>query len=127
MRILSAIRGPLAVLALLAVLAVAGSARAESFLDGFEDLPLMPGLRQSEHGTTLFDTPYGRIVEAYATGPTTPAQVITFYAETLPQLGWTRTAEAAFQREGEVLYIEFPRPQSGGASGLVVRFEVSPD
>lgn len=127
MRIPSAIRAPLAALAVLAVLASAGTARAESFVDGFEDLPLMPALRQSDQGTTLFDTPYGRIVEAYASGSATPAQVVGFYAETLPQLGWTRTADTEFRREGEVLHIEFPRPQQGGGSGLVVRFEVSPD
>ncbi|SOE00278.1 hypothetical protein [Caenispirillum bisanense] len=126
MRILPAIRAPLAVLAALVVLALAGGARAESFVDGFEDLPLMPGLQQSTDSTTLFDSPYGRIVEAYASGPTTPAQVLDFYAETLPQLGWTRSANAEFRREGETLHIAFPRPP-GGASGLVVRFEVSPD
>ncbi|WP_343863248.1 hypothetical protein [Caenispirillum bisanense] len=114
-------------LAVLAVLAAAGSGRAESFLDGFEDLPLMPALRQSDDATTLFDTPYGRIVEAYATGSTTPQQVLDFYVATLPQLGWQQVGQSEFRREGESLRIEFPRPHPGGPAGLVVRFEVSPD
>ncbi len=113
-------------LAVLTVLAAAGAGRAESFLDGFEDLPLMPALRQSDHTTTLFDTPYGRIVEAYATGSTTRQQVLDFYVSTLPQLGWRQVGQTEFRREGESLRIEFPRPRPGGPA-LVVRFEVSPD
>ncbi|GAA0566990.1 hypothetical protein GCM10009099_00390 [Caenispirillum bisanense] len=127
MRIPAFIRASGAVLAVLAVLAAAGSGRAESFLDGFEDLPLMPALRQSDDATTLFDTPYGRIVEAYATGSTTPQQVLDFYVATLPQLGWQQVGQSEFRREGESLRIEFPRPHPGGPAGLVVRFEVSPD
>lgn len=128
MRIPAFIRVSCGVLAVLTVLAAAGAGQAESFLDGFEDLPLMPALRQSEDATTLFDTPYGRIVEAYATGAgTTRQQVLDFYVATLPQLGWQQVAQTEFRREGESLRIEFPRPHPGGPAGLVVRFEVSPD
>jgi hypothetical protein len=115
-------------LALLVALPVGTEAGGAAFLDGFEDLPLMPRLSQQTDRTVVFDSPYGRIVEAYAAGRATPAQVLEFYGATLPQLGWTRQDSRIFRREGEVLRIEFPRPsQKGGSPALLVRFEVSPD
>ncbi|WP_404382063.1 hypothetical protein [Caenispirillum salinarum] len=114
-------------LALLVFLPLGPGARGAAFLDGFEDLPLMPSLSQQTDRTTVFDSPYGRIVEAYASGRATPGQVLDFYGATLPQLGWTRQDARVFRREGEVLRIEFSRPSPGGAPALLVRFEVSPD
>ena len=58
------------------------------FVAGLEDLPLMPGLDAVREAGVWFDTPQGRIVEAYATGPVTRGAIEAFYAETLPQLGW---------------------------------------
>lgn len=126
MRFWASIGAP-ALAAALIVAVPSGPARTATFVDGFEDLPLMPSLRQEGERTLLFDSPYGRIVEAFATGRATRAQVADFYGATLPQLGWTRVAATVFRREGEVLRIEFPRPARGGAPGLLVRFEVSPD
>lgn len=80
---------------------------AETFVYGFEDLPLMDGLTQRAQNSVLFDTPQGRIVQASAVGETTPELVIAFYDQTLPQLGWTRVAEGQYQREGERLRFEF--------------------
>lgn len=95
---------------------------AETFVYGFEDLPLMRGLSQVAGNSVLFDTPQGRIVQASATGALTQAAVLKFYAETLPQLGWTRVAEDEFQREGEMLKLEF----DNAAPELEVRFLVEP-
>ena len=80
---------------------------ADNFVFGFEDLPLMEGLNQVSQDSVLFDTPQGRIVQASAVGMIAEAEVIVFYDSTLPQLGWTRTAAATYQREGEVLRLEF--------------------
>jgi len=96
-----------------------------AFVDGIEDLPLMPGLRERAERTLVFDTPQGRIVEAFASGTVAPGAVLDFYAETLPQLGWRRDGEALFRRAGEVLALEFSASPKDG-TGVQVRFSLSP-
>lgn len=112
----------LLIAAVLAAAAV-GAAAQERFVGGTEDLPLMAGLSEVAGRGMVFDTPAGRIVEAYARGPVTREQVLEFYAATLPQLGWRADGAAAFRREDEVLKLEFPAP---GPDGLVVLFTLSP-
>lgn len=97
-------------------------AAESAFVDGFDDLPLMPGLAQDGGSTTVFDSPYGRIAEASAHGRTTRAEVLAFYRAALPQLGWQPRASGTWQREGEVLSIEV----SPAAGGVIARFQVSP-
>lgn len=114
-------------LAAAAVAAGAGGAPPDgAFLSAIADLPLMRALEERRESGLVFDTPAGRIVEAYATGPVERAQVLAFYAETLPQLGWTPAGEARFRREGEVLTLEFPAA-GVGARGLTVRFSLAPE
>lgn len=104
-----------------------GVAAAESvFMTGFEDLPLMDGLKQSEDAAVAFDSPGGRIVEAYAQSERIEKQqVMEFYDKTLPQLGWTRlkkktgTSSFSYAREGEELTISV----DDGAPATV-RFEL---
>ena len=99
----------------------------DDFVSGFEDLPLMSGLIQLEDGAVSFDSPSGRIVEAYAESPTLTADKISkFYADTLPQLGWKKNKNEkqknglAFTRDGESLEISFEK-----SSHIVVRFELT--
>ncbi|HKJ72924.1 MAG TPA: hypothetical protein VKA19_02300 [Alphaproteobacteria bacterium] len=97
------------------------------FLSGFEDLPLMDGLTEQADSGVVFDKPDGRIVERYASGPLSRDSVMTFYRNTLPQLGWrARRAKKAhtlaFKRDDELLDIEFKK----AGSELVVRFSVTP-
>lgn len=104
---------------------LAGPAWAESpaFVAGFEDLPLMPGLTGQDEGGMVFDSPAGRIVEATAGGLLSRRQVSAFYAQTLPELGWTAKGPETYQRDREVLRLDYTerRPQ-----GIVVRFSLSP-
>ena len=95
---------------------------ADNFVFGFEDLPLMDGLTQVAQDSVLFDTPQGRIVQATAVGPIDKDSVLTFYRTTLPQLGWIMAGDAEFQREGEILKLEF----SERDSQLEVRFLIEP-
>lgn len=105
-----------------ALLFLASAQAADNFVFGFEDLPLMDGLTQVAQDSVLFDTPQGRIVQASAVGNATEASVIAFYDSTLPQLGWTQIAAATYQREGEVLRLEF----STMNQQLVVAFLAEP-
>ena len=107
-----------------AVLAAAvGAAAQERFVGGTEDLPLMAGLSEVSRRGMVFDTPAGRIVEAYARGPVSRDQVLDFYAATLPQLGWRPDGAASFRREDEVLKLSFPSTDGGG---LMVLFTLAP-
>jgi len=96
---------------------------ADRFVRGIEDLPLMPGLAEAPDAGVVFDTPSGRIVQTEATGQVSRDQVLVFYAETLPQLGWRLLAADLFRREDEVLKIEF---DDVGVPGTTVRFALSP-
>ena len=95
------------------------------FIKDIEDLPLMPGLVEELGSGTAFDTAQGRIVEAYATGPVSEGGVMAFYEKTLPQLGWRRLDIGVFQRENEVLKLEFPGGP-GAAPPLTVGFRLMP-
>lgn len=97
------------------------------FVAGLEDLPLMPGLSTLEDAAVVFDTPQGRIVEAFATGAVSRAAIEAFYAETLPQLGWTQADGGSWRREGEALRLEFVEGSENRGQGLIVRFALSPD
>jgi hypothetical protein len=107
---------------LLAVfLLIAPLSAGDAFVEGFEDLPLAPGLVNVPEAGTGFDKPTGRIVVAYASGKTNRAAVEKFYSSTLPQLGWTRQG-SAYLREGERLTIEV----LGAEGGVTVRYTLAP-
>lgn len=96
------------------------------FMSGFEDLPLMDGLKQPEDTAVSFDTPSGRIIEAYAQSDKISKQkIVEFYDNTLPQLGWLRLSEKkgdvsfSYAREGEVLTISIE-----DGTPVAVRFEL---
>lgn len=99
---------------------------AAGFVDGFEDLPLMPALSQDPGSVTTFDSPYGRIIESAASGRTSRQAVLDFYAQTLPQLGWDSANNpkdpTSYRREGETLSLDV-REKNGA---VTVRFQVSP-
>ena len=112
-------------------------AASNSYIAGFEGLPLMPGLTEKAEDRVIFDTPAGRIVEATTWGAVSASSVEGFYKNTLPQLGWrgepSKDGQLKFEREGERLSIEFsPGFQSGrsddaGAPAkLIVRFTIRP-
>ncbi|HLF59291.1 MAG TPA: hypothetical protein VI732_06640 [Alphaproteobacteria bacterium] len=105
----------------------AGSTAHSGFVSGFEDLPLMPGLIQVADAGTVFDTPSGRVVEAFADGPVAVEEVDAFYAETLPHLGWRRLSAHRYRREGELLDLEITARQGGDKARTTVRFYLAPD
>ncbi|MCH7935590.1 MAG: hypothetical protein IH994_00675 [Proteobacteria bacterium] len=96
----------------------------DAFVSAIEDLPLMPGLIE-EKGGMVFDSARGRIVETFATGWVSEGAVRDFYDQTLPQLGWRPLGTGAFQRENEILIVEFPGGK-GAAPPLTVGFRLMP-
>jgi hypothetical protein len=109
----------------LAALAVAGPLAAEPagrYVPGTEDVPLMPGLSAVIDAGMVFDKPQGRIVQASAKGALKRADVLAFYATSLPALGWSRAGDRSFERDGERLSLDF----SGADGQLVVGFTLAP-
>ena len=95
---------------------------ADVFLSRLEDLPLAPGLSEDANAGLSFDSAAGRIVEAYARGNLTEDQVLQFYQETLPQLGWTADSARQYRRSGERLRLDVVR----SGQGLTVHYSLSP-
>jgi len=92
------------------------------FLSRLEDMPLVPGLSEDAGSGVSFDTAAGRIVEAFARGNVTERQVLDFYRETLPQLGWIAESPTEYSRGGEKLRIAVTPDEQG----MVVRYSLSP-
>ncbi|MDJ0683963.1 MAG: hypothetical protein QNJ84_04640 [Alphaproteobacteria bacterium] len=103
-------------------------AEGPAFLAGFEDVPLMAGLTVDPDAVLVFDSPAGRIAEAYAVGPVSWDAFATFYTTALTQLGWAPSAAGApgqslsFTREGEGLTLD----RFGANGALTVRFTLAP-
>ena len=95
---------------------------AARYVPGTEDVPLMPGLAADAESGLVFDKPQGRIVAALALGAVRRRDVIAFYRDSLPQLGWRPEGERKFAREGERLRLDF----DGSDGHLQVEFTLAP-
>src|SRR5690349_268518 len=102
------------------------AAAGPAYVDGIDDLPLMPGLVPLADQSVVFDKPGGRIVQAVATGRLSAAAVRSFYADAAPQLGWQPAGDGRFTRDGELLRIELVGGQAAPAGPLTVRFVLIP-
>ena len=101
---------------------LAGPAAADTPQKGWVgDLPIMQGMAIETQLGFAFDSPEGRIVQVFATGPSESATVISYYNAALASLGWVG-ADGRWQRDGEVLVIS----QVEMASGLLWRIRLSP-
>ena len=108
---------------------LAAPAAAQPFLAYLPDVPLPPGFTELAEDGFQFDTPEGRIAEAVVAGTADAAVTLSFYRETLRQLGWvSQPARRAprqpevFAREGELLTLAVDRP----APRLTLRLTVTP-
>lgn len=92
-------------------------AEDESGLAELIGIPVMEGLSEDADARLVFDKPEGRIVHARFGGSVSAGEVITFYRETLFQLGWVPDNEsqennrASFTRESERLIIIITRDE----------------
>jgi hypothetical protein len=101
------------VAALLLLIAAVAPASAAEYLKAVSDLPLADGLKEQVDKATVFDTPLGRIVNAYASGNLKPEAVLDFYDDTLPALGWDRQKTGTYHRKNEILKIDVWGPDEG--------------
>ena len=111
-----------AVLCAWLMIIVAGPVAADTPQQGWVgDLPIMQGMAIEPQLGFAFDSPEGRIVQVFATGPSENASVISYYNAALAGLGWAG-ADGRWQRDGEVLVIS----QVEMASGRLWRIRLSP-
>ncbi|MBO5039215.1 MAG: hypothetical protein J6C85_07180 [Alphaproteobacteria bacterium] len=81
------------------------------FIEGFEDIPLLSGLRQSPEGTLTFGNEEAGYTETtlIAKKALTFDKIKKFYTEALAQMGWTRLSSDettfSFLRENDILEI----------------------
>lgn len=102
----------------------AGTAAAP-FFAGIDDLPLMPGLSEQPGERSSFGTAEGRIEARGAAGPARAADVLRFYADTLPQLGWQPAGDGGYARGAERLRLDLaPAPEDPGL--LLLRILITP-
>lgn len=109
----------------------AGRAGTE-FSAYIDDLPIMPGLMESDEGYVFDLFQGGRMAEARLWGEAEPAVVRGFYAATLAQLGWKASQSEPYVyrrgRERLIFLVEARRARSGRpARGLEAVFVVTPD
>ena len=113
-----------AMVALLAVFLGPLTATAENrFVADLAELPLMPGLQEQTERRLIYEKPNGRIVKAVARGDVKFTDILAFYVETLPQLGWRMRAPDDYRREGEILSITI----TGSGPDTRVGFRISPE
>jgi hypothetical protein len=110
-------------LALLLFAALPAAAQDTVYFDEVPDLPVMPGLEEAAAAGIAFDKPGGRIVTLYAVGGPAPEAVASFYAESLPALGWQAVGEARWTRNAEALRLELERLDGR----TVARFTLAPE
>lgn len=113
----------------------AQAAESARYVEGMGDVPVMPGLAPAEEAPLVFDKPAGRIAQSVMAGAMDRGAVLSFYNQTMPQLGWSRAPQragggASFLREGEELRLEFIEPARTAAAprmaATVVRFSLIP-
>ena len=121
---LSGLRALLTAVLFILVTALMPGPALAAFVPGTEDLPLAPGLTADAENVLIFDNPTGRIVQAMATGTKDADTITRFYAETLPQLGWSRGRDGRWVRGDEVLDIAIAMDAANHR--LTVRFQLSP-
>ena len=98
-------------------------AEESKFFSTLSDIPLMPGLYEVTKDAVSFDKAEGRIVETAAASETlNSGQIRTFYASSLPQLGWAASGQDAWLKDGEKLTL---RLESKGTLN-VVHLSLSP-
>lgn len=100
------------------------AALAQEFFSNLNDVPLMESMAEVPEAAVVFDKMEGRIVRATAiTENVETPEIITFYNQTLPQLGWQAARmPQTYIRDGEQLSFQI-QEESGKK---IVIFTIEP-
>ena len=84
------------------------------------DLPIMPALSVEPALGFAFDSPNGRIVIIFASSAAAAPDIVRFYNESLPAIGWTG-GDGSWRRGSEVLLISEVTTAAGRLWRWIVR------
>ena len=84
------------------------------------DLPIMPALSVEPALGFAFDSPNGRIVMVFASSAAAAPDIMRFYNESLPAIGWTG-GDGSWRRGSEALLISEVTTAAGRLWRLMVR------
>ena len=84
------------------------------------DLPIMPALSVEPALGFAFDSPNGRIVMVFASSAAAAPDIMRFYNESLPAIGWTGS-DGSWRRGSEALLISEVTTAAGRLWRLMVR------
>jgi hypothetical protein len=84
------------------------------------DLPIMPALSVEPALGFAFDSPNGRIVMVFASSAAAAQDIMRFYNESLPAIGWTG-GDGSWRRGSEALLISEVTTAAGRLWRLMVR------
>ena len=76
------------------------------FINGLEDIPLFKNMEYVEDSLVLFDKVDGRYVSTEIRGNYNYEEVISFYKNILPNLGWQETKSLTYKRASEILELK---------------------
>ena len=79
---------------------------SSKFIYGMEDIPIFKKMEYVEDSFVLFDKIDGRYVSSEIKGNYAQNEVIKFYNQILPNLGWNKIEHLKFIRSEEILEIE---------------------
>lgn len=106
--------------------AAGGESRFSIYID---DLPIMPGLDETDDGYAFDIYQGGRMAEAQLAGKEDARVVRGFYAATLPQLGWTPVGPDpnVYRRGRERLMFRIDQKRGAKAAELTATFVLTPE
>lgn len=97
---------------------------SQDFVQGSEDIPLLEEMEKVFDESLGFDSSSGSIMSSTYETKNNLEEVMKFYSETLPQMGWKSSkkkgSKFCFKRENEELEIETVK--EGGGKNLVKFF-----
>jgi len=115
------------VITLLFALAFIPAAALADYSKVITDLPLMETMKEDLSKTVAFDTADGRILETTAETSAQVRQVLGYYGQALPPLGWQlyKGTYNTYRRKNEMLVIDvFQKPGTPGVQ--LVQFKIAP-
>lgn len=102
---------------------LSGAKAETAYLGNIPDVPMMAGMEEMPEEGFIFDAPEGQISRAVVFAPKkAEKEVMDYYTEALPQLGWVARKTGFFIRNGEQLTVTIGKV--GG--GVLATFELSP-
>ena len=82
------------------------------FINGMEDIPIFKEMKYVEDSLILFDKVEGRYVSSEIYGNYKKSEIIDFYQQILPNLGWKKSKALTFSRGNEILEINLHQSEN---------------